>query len=98
MHGDTLITRIICKSFLYYNQSAREETDELQLIDRHPVHNDYLPIQFREETFLKDAGDTSDKVWNEDALVVWESEENGGKEWEGRLTRSLGSSRSSDRI
>lgn len=51
----------------------------------HPVHNDYLPIQFRGEVFLKKADDQSGKLWDEDALVRWENEENGGKDWEGRL-------------
>jgi len=50
----------------------------------HPVYNEYLPIQFRGEAFLKKAGDISGKFWDEDALTRWESEENGGKSWEGR--------------
>ncbi|KAJ3522363.1 hypothetical protein NM688_g8884 [Phlebia brevispora] len=50
----------------------------------HPVTNDYLPIQFRGEVFLKPEGDISDKVWDEAALHRWEVEENGGKEWQGR--------------
>lgn len=57
----------------------------LPLIDRHPVHNDYLPIQFRGQKFLKEAGDMSGKMWDEDALTMWEYEENGCKQWEGRL-------------
>lgn len=51
---------------------------------RHPVHNDYLPIAFRGDKFLKEAGDLSDKVWNEQELLHWEQEENGGQLWEGR--------------
>jgi putative ATPase len=51
---------------------------------RHPVHNDYLPIQFRGDHFLRVAGDLTGKVWDEDALRRWENEVNGGKEWEGR--------------
>ena len=27
----------------------------------------------------------SGKLWDEDALVRWENEENGGRHWEGRL-------------
>ncbi|KAH7927125.1 P-loop containing nucleoside triphosphate hydrolase protein [Leucogyrophana mollusca] len=53
----------------------------------HPVYNDYLPVTFRDETFLKDARDLSDKVWDEDALVRWECEANSGKQWEGRNQR-----------
>lgn len=51
---------------------------------RHPVHNDYLPIAFRGEKFLKEVGDLSDKDWNEQELLRWEQEENGGRLWEGR--------------
>lgn len=57
--------------------------------DRHPVYNDYLPIQFRGETFLKKAGDVSEKIWDDDALVRWENEENGGRDWEGRSIRDV---------
>jgi len=53
----------------------------------HPVHNDYLPIQFKGRTFMKEADDVSGKLWDEEALVRWENEENGGKSWEGRLSR-----------
>ncbi|CCM00399.1 uncharacterized protein FIBRA_02429 [Fibroporia radiculosa] len=51
----------------------------------HPVTNEYLPIQFRDAAFLKPAGDISDKVWDEDALRLWELEENEGRPWKGRL-------------
>lgn len=51
---------------------------------RHPVHNDYLPIPFRGDKFLKESGDLSDKEWNEQELLRWEQEENGGRPWEGR--------------
>lgn len=51
------------------------------------MHNDYLPIQFRGESFLKEAGDRSGKIWDNDALVRWENEENGGRDWEGRPAR-----------
>ncbi|KAJ7497188.1 DNA polymerase III, clamp loader complex, gamma/delta/delta subunit [Mycena latifolia] len=49
----------------------------------HPVHNTYLPSRFEGVNFLKKAGDTSDKIWDEEALVSWENA-NGGKRWEGR--------------
>ncbi|KAG5643598.1 hypothetical protein DXG03_000606 [Asterophora parasitica] len=48
----------------------------------HPVHNTYLPIQFQGEKFLKEAGDVSDKTWDDEALSLWEHEDNGGKDWE----------------
>ena len=51
---------------------------------RHPVTNDYMPPQFKDEVFLKPAGDLSDKTWDEEALQRWEIEENGGQPWEGR--------------
>lgn len=51
---------------------------------RHPVHNEYLPIAFRGDEFLKEVGDLSDKDWNEKELLRWEQEENGGRLWEGR--------------
>ncbi|KAG2145962.1 P-loop containing nucleoside triphosphate hydrolase protein [Suillus bovinus] len=51
---------------------------------RHPVCNDYLPIAFRGDSFLKEVGDLSDKVWDERELLRWEQEENGGRLWEGR--------------
>lgn len=53
---------------------------------RHPVHNDYLPIAFRGDNFLKEVGDLSDKDWDEQRLLRWEQEENGGRLWEGRLS------------
>lgn len=49
------------------------------------MHNDYLPITFRGDIFLKEAGDTSDKIWDEKELLRWEQEDNGGRIWEGRL-------------
>ncbi|KAH9935450.1 uncharacterized protein B0H18DRAFT_1207047 [Fomitopsis serialis] len=50
----------------------------------HPVTNDYLPPQFKDQVFLKPAGDLSGKTWDEDALCRWELEENNGVPWEGR--------------
>ncbi|KAF8993719.1 hypothetical protein BDQ17DRAFT_1312103 [Cyathus striatus] len=49
----------------------------------HPVHNTYLPIQIQGHKFLK-MNDSSDKIWDENALRHWELEVNGGKDWEGR--------------
>ncbi|CDO69198.1 hypothetical protein BN946_scf185042.g100 [Trametes cinnabarina] len=54
----------------------------------HPVTNDYLPIQFRGDEFLRKEGDKRDKVWDEDALRQWEFEENGGRPWSGRPSES----------
>ncbi|KAI9569582.1 DNA polymerase III, clamp loader complex, gamma/delta/delta subunit [Boletus coccyginus] len=50
----------------------------------HPVHNDYLPPAVQGETFLKGPDDISNKLWDEDALVKWETECNGGRPWSGR--------------
>lgn len=50
----------------------------------HPVYNEYLPPKLRDEVFLKQAGDESDKTWDEDALRQWETEMNGGELWDGR--------------
>ncbi|KAI0759835.1 P-loop containing nucleoside triphosphate hydrolase protein [Trametes elegans] len=50
----------------------------------HPVTNDYLPIQVRDEEFLRKEGDDQDKTWDEDALRQWEFTENGGRPWPGR--------------
>ncbi|KAJ8486934.1 hypothetical protein ONZ51_g4536 [Trametes cubensis] len=58
----------------------------------HPVTNDYLPIQFRGEEFLRKEGDKRDKVWDEDALRKWELEENGGRPWSGRPAEPDGTS------
>ncbi|EPQ57405.1 P-loop containing nucleoside triphosphate hydrolase protein [Gloeophyllum trabeum ATCC 11539] len=52
----------------------------------HPVTNDYLPPQFRDEVFLRKEGDLSGKEWDEEALHRWEVDMNGGKAWEGRGT------------
>lgn len=53
----------------------------------HPVHNEYLPPPVKCESFLKEAGDKSDKVWDETALQQWEVQCNGGKPWSGRLVK-----------
>ncbi|KAJ6593798.1 DNA polymerase III, clamp loader complex, gamma/delta/delta subunit, partial [Mycena capillaripes] len=52
----------------------------------HPVHNTYLPSQFESVQFLKKEGDTSGKLWDEEALTSWENNVNSGKPWEGRAT------------
>ncbi|KIK79655.1 hypothetical protein PAXRUDRAFT_16228 [Paxillus rubicundulus Ve08.2h10] len=53
----------------------------------HPVHNDYSPLPFRDK-ILKGAEDMSDKLWDEDALLEWERECNGGRPWSGRPANS----------
>ena len=53
-------------------------------VRRHPVTNDYLPIEVRDEVFLRAEGDKTGKVWDEAALAEWEVHENGGKPWAGR--------------
>ncbi|KAK0225795.1 DNA polymerase III, clamp loader complex, gamma/delta/delta subunit [Armillaria fumosa] len=50
----------------------------------HPVHNNYMPIQFEDEEFLKKVDDKSGKIWDEAALREWELLENHGHDWEGR--------------
>ncbi|KAI5116661.1 hypothetical protein M0805_000810 [Coniferiporia weirii] len=50
----------------------------------HPVHNEYLPTEFKDDVFLLKEGDLSDKVWDEEALEVWEMEQNDGAKWGGR--------------
>lgn len=54
---------------------------------RHPVHNDYLPPQFKDDVYLREPGDMTDTIWDEDALKRWEREVNGGKEWENRKNK-----------
>ena len=55
---------------------------------RHPVHNQFLPTEVKDEVFLLKEGDTSDKAWDEEALKVWEKEENGGRKWGGRMPKT----------
>ncbi|KAG7446399.1 P-loop containing nucleoside triphosphate hydrolase protein [Guyanagaster necrorhizus] len=50
----------------------------------HPVHNNYMPIQFEGEEFLKKVDDRSGKIWDEAALREWELLDNHGRDWEGR--------------
>ncbi|THH28650.1 hypothetical protein EUX98_g5532 [Antrodiella citrinella] len=50
----------------------------------HPVTNDYLPARFKDDVFLRQPGDLTDKTWDEDALSAWEMEENEGRPWSGR--------------
>lgn len=56
-------------------------------IYRHPVHNEFLPIERQGHVFLRAEGDKSEKVWDERLLMRWEMRVNGGKEWEGREGR-----------
>lgn len=53
----------------------------------HPVHNDYLPSPVKRENILKEAGDMSDKLWDETALQQWEMQCNGGNPWSGRIVK-----------
>jgi putative ATPase len=55
----------------------------------HPVTNNYLPAQIAGSKFLLDAGDTSEKIWDEEKLAKWESEVNGGQPWSGRDKSAL---------
>ncbi|KAJ8077110.1 DNA-dependent ATPase mgs1 [Marasmius tenuissimus] len=49
----------------------------------HPVHNDYLPPTIQEQRpFLRQEGDKTGKLWDEEALKQWESMHN--TTWEGR--------------
>ena len=47
------------------------------------MYNQYLPTELKDEIYLLKEGDDSDKVWDEEALKLWEREENDGREWEG---------------
>ncbi len=58
--------------------------------DRHPVTNDYMPIQFRGDEFLRKEGDMSGKIWDEEALREWEFRENGGQNWSERPAKNGG--------
>ncbi|KAF5370864.1 hypothetical protein D9758_002034 [Tetrapyrgos nigripes] len=51
----------------------------------HPVHNAYMPSQLEGQVFMRKPGDVSGKIWDEDALTQWETAENGGRKWEGRM-------------
>ncbi|KAG8981399.1 hypothetical protein FRB90_007286, partial [Tulasnella sp. 427] len=50
----------------------------------HPVHNDFLPLQYKQQRFLRPEGDLEGKVWDEDLLKQWEYMDNDGKDWAGR--------------
>lgn len=73
-------TPIICRS-IHSGLLSRADMDKM---NRHPVTNEYLPTQFREDTFLKPVGDMTGKIWDESALQKWEQEENRGRSWPGR--------------
>lgn len=50
----------------------------------HPVHNEFLPLQYSQSNFLRRPGDLEGKMWDEDLLASWEWRANGGRDWEGR--------------
>ncbi|KAJ3818397.1 hypothetical protein F5880DRAFT_1600015 [Lentinula raphanica] len=50
----------------------------------HPVHNGYLPLKMEGQRFMRRPGDTTGKIWDEEALKEWERRKNDGEEWEGR--------------
>ncbi|KZS98525.1 P-loop containing nucleoside triphosphate hydrolase protein [Sistotremastrum niveocremeum HHB9708] len=50
----------------------------------HPVHNEFLPPELKNRTFLLMEGDNSGKMWDEELLKQWENAQNGGKPWPGR--------------
>jgi len=52
---------------------------------RHPVTNQFLPSELSDRDFLREAGDLRDKTWDEELLQEWESTENGGLAWTGRV-------------
>lgn len=62
-------------------------TNNLSLPYRHPVHNQYLPTQLKDEIFLYKEGDITDKIWDEEALKDWEKEDNEGRRWDGRTPK-----------
>ncbi|KDQ57540.1 hypothetical protein JAAARDRAFT_130261 [Jaapia argillacea MUCL 33604] len=70
--------------YAYVDMSVHEPPLIYWHFGRHPVHNEYMPIQFKGEVFLQKEGDLSGKVWDEDALRQWELEVNRGRDWEGR--------------
>jgi putative ATPase len=55
----------------------------------HPVINTYLPPELAGEKgkFLKEENDLSEKAWDEELLVRWEREVNGGTPWKGRAEK-----------
>ncbi|KAF9264264.1 P-loop containing nucleoside triphosphate hydrolase protein [Marasmius fiardii PR-910] len=48
----------------------------------HPVHNTYLPPAIQGQRFVRQEGDMTDKLWDEEALKHWERVHN--TTWEGR--------------
>ncbi|KAF9241515.1 DNA polymerase III, clamp loader complex, gamma/delta/delta subunit [Melanogaster broomeanus] len=74
------------RAYEAYNRA--EEAAKLDPL--HPVYNDYLPPSTQGGAFLKDAGDMTDKVWDEDTLLQWERQCNGGRAWSGRSASSHG--------
>ena len=84
--GTTLTTRT-CSPCL-----SEPEMLIMVRINRHPVTNEYLPIQFQGDEFLRKEGDKSGKMWDEQALREWELRENHGQSWSGRTNESQGGS------
>ncbi|KAL5526679.1 MGS1 [Sanghuangporus sanghuang] len=66
---------------LGYGEGYRYNPDYI-----HPVYNQYLPAELKDEVFLKEC-DESDQIWDDEALKTWEREVNGRKPWEGRPDR-----------
>ena len=48
---------------------------------RHPVTNEYLPARVQGEVIVRQEGDLTDKLWDEEALRRWEEIENRGRRW-----------------
>lgn len=54
----------------------------------HPVHNEFLPLQYGQSNFLRKEGNLEGKTWDEDLLAQWEWHANGGRDWDGRQKAS----------
>ena len=63
----------------------KERTYEL-ISNSHPVDNTYLPPEIQGQRFLRQEGDKTGKLWDEEALKRWESVHN--TRWEGRENES----------
>ncbi|CCA68520.1 related to MGS1-Maintenance of Genome Stability 1 [Serendipita indica DSM 11827] len=51
---------------------------------RHPVYQTYLPATLEGSRFLREEGDVTDKIFDENALRKWEWRCNQGRDWPGR--------------
>jgi len=67
-----------------YRPIAQPASHHLTPSHRHPVTNDYVPDEIKGMVFLKQEGDVSDKLWDENALKRWELKKNNGMAWGGR--------------